>query len=72
MRNQNIKQEIASLIKSRRKLLGITQKDLADIAGVSSRYLYNIEKGVGNPSIETLVAIFNTLGIRMSVGVGRS
>ncbi|MEX0648345.1 MAG: helix-turn-helix transcriptional regulator [Balneolaceae bacterium] len=37
--------EIIDLVKSRRKLLGLTQKDLAERAGVGLRFVRDLEQG---------------------------
>jgi transcriptional regulator with XRE-family HTH domain len=62
--------KIATVIKQRRKLLRITQEDLAELSNISKRYLYAIEKGTANPSIKTLLTLFEILGIQMEVKIG--
>ena len=57
------------IIKDRRVLLNITQQDLADISGVSLRTIKAIEKGNGNPSVDTLRKIADTLGIELIMKV---
>jgi len=57
------------IIKDRRALLNITQQDLADISGVSLRTIKAIEKGNGNPSIDTLRKITDALGIELIMKV---
>jgi len=57
------------IIKDRRVLLNITQQDLADISGVSLRTIKAIEKGNGNPSIDTLRKIADALGIELIMKV---
>ena len=46
--------DIASIIKSRRAKLKISQVDLADLSGVSICTIKDIERGVGNPSLSVL------------------
>lgn len=60
---------IGSTILQRRKLLRITQVQLADMCDVSSRYIYEIEKGKANPSLDTLLRILHVLGLEFSIGV---
>jgi transcriptional regulator with XRE-family HTH domain len=57
------------IIKDRRALLNITQQDLSDISGVSLRTIKAIEKGNGNPSIDTLRKIADALGLELIMKV---
>lgn len=57
------KETIGRIIQNRRKSRHIIQGDLADIAGISPRTLRNIEKGLANPELETLMRICNVLGM---------
>jgi transcriptional regulator with XRE-family HTH domain len=50
----NIKKEIGEKIKRLRKRRGLTQEALAEIIGISSRNLSNIELGISFPKPETL------------------
>ncbi|MBP3256669.1 MAG: helix-turn-helix transcriptional regulator [Bacteroidales bacterium] len=52
-------------IKTRRKVLSISQSDLADMAEISLATLKNIERGVGNPSFETVEKLLEVLGLEM-------
>lgn len=58
---------LAGAIRAARKDAGLTQKDLAELAGVSERTLRDLERGVGNPSFAAVVGIVNVLGLRMVV-----
>jgi len=53
-------------IKARRKQLRITQYQLADLAGVSINTLTKIERDEGNPSLETLSKVLDTLGLTLT------
>ena len=50
-------------IASRRKLLNISQADLAEMSGVSLRTLSAIENGDANPSIDVLSKVLEPLGL---------
>lgn len=65
------KEIIGKIIQSRRKSRKIVQEELADIAGVSPRTLRDIEKGVGNPELETLLRICKVLGMEIKLEVIR-
>ncbi|MCC8071878.1 MAG: helix-turn-helix domain-containing protein [Bacteroidales bacterium] len=59
--------EIGIQIKERRKFLNITQPTLAALAGVGLNTLVAIERGNGNPKIETLLALLDTLGLKFDI-----
>lgn len=62
-----LKTEIGEQIRARRKLLGITQPHLADLADISINTLYKIERGQNNPSVDILNKILDVLGMELVV-----
>ena len=50
-------------MRARRRLLKISQEQLAKAVQISPSYYGNIERGVRIPSIDTLVAIANALQV---------
>lgn len=54
---------IASNIRNLRKAKGLTQAALAAKSGVSNRVLQDIEGGHANPTVDTIEAIADTLGV---------
>jgi y4mF family transcriptional regulator len=60
---------IGKKIQTRRKSRKIVQADLADIAGISPRTLRNIEKGIANPELETLLKICQVLGMEIKIEI---
>ncbi len=56
---------IGKKIKERRLALKIKQQDLADLACVSINTIVAIERGTGNPRIDTLLSICNVLGLQL-------
>jgi len=66
--NMNRK-EIGTVIKERRKHLGINQQTLADLAGVGINTLVAIERGEGNPQLATLLTILDTLGLQLDLHI---
>lgn len=56
---------IGEEIKKRRNELQITQQTLADLAGIGINTLVAIERGTGNPSLGTLLAVLDTLGLEL-------
>ncbi|MEE3385489.1 MAG: type II toxin-antitoxin system Y4mF family antitoxin [Prevotella sp.] len=61
--------EIGQIIKERRQALGINQQTLADLADVGINTLVAIERGHGNPKLDTLLAILDSLGLQMDVRI---
>ena len=61
--------DFSAIIKQRRKVLGITQEDVADVSQVSLSFLKMLEKGKANPSVETLVRILDSLGLEIQISV---
>lgn len=64
--------DIAQIISSRRKKLGINQDDLAQIARISLATVKDIERGKGNPSLSTLEKICNVLGLEIKLEVRKT
>ena len=60
---------IAADIKKRRMRLGISQQDLAEFAGVGIATVKDIERGKGNPSLQTLQKLLEVLGLEMTLQV---
>jgi len=63
------KEELGKLIKQRRKVLGLTIRDLADLAGISKTTISQIETGNTNPTFEVLQTIFEYLNLEIKVEV---
>lgn len=62
-------QQIGTVIKTRRKELGITQPHLAELAGISTNTLYKLETGQTNPSLEVVQKIAEVLGMEIKLEV---
>ena len=61
--------EIGLFIARRRKELGVNQRELADLCGVSEHALCNLERGVGNPTLNLVNAVAETLGLELKLDV---
>jgi len=57
--------QLAVLIKARRKELRIKQEELAEHSTIALRTIRDLEKGIGNPSIQTITRIMDILGIEL-------
>jgi transcriptional regulator with XRE-family HTH domain len=62
-------EELGKLINHRRKVLGLTIRELADIAGMSKTTISQIERGVSNPTFQVLQNIFEYLNLEIKVEV---
>ncbi|MDD5822730.1 MAG: helix-turn-helix domain-containing protein [Prevotella sp.] len=61
--------EIGEFIKKRRQELQVNQLTLSELAGVGINTLVAIERGTGNPQLATLLAVLDTLGLQMKIGL---
>ncbi len=61
--------EMGSVIRERRKLLGINQPALAEMAQVSINTLYKLERGEANPSVKILNQLAEVLGLELNLGI---
>lgn len=52
-------------IRAARRQSGITQQDLADLAGIGVRTVRAIESGTGNPSLGAVVTVANAVGLNV-------
>jgi y4mF family transcriptional regulator len=59
--------KIGEIIKERRQSLKVKQQELADLAGVGINTLVAIERGQGNPKLETLLCVLDTLGLQVDI-----
>jgi transcriptional regulator with XRE-family HTH domain len=57
--------EVGEKIRAARREAGITQKDLAELSGVSERTVRAIEAGTGNPSLRAVAAAAGAVGLRL-------
>ena len=60
-------QYIGDVIKYHRKKAGLSQKSLADIAGIGKTVVFDIEKGKETVQFKSLINVFNALNINISL-----
>lgn len=58
---------LAQRIKFRREQLNYTQKDLAELTGISERSIRSIENAEGSTSIMSWHKILDVLGLEMKI-----
>ena len=62
-------QQIGKIIQERRGYLNLTQKDVAEMAGITFKSISEIELGLRNPSLNTLKSILDVLGLELKVQI---
>jgi DNA-binding XRE family transcriptional regulator len=56
---------IADTMKAMREMTGLTQAEFAAHRGVSRRVIQDIERGTGNPTVESLNRIAKLFGLQV-------
>lgn len=54
-------QRLGAQIKARRQELGLSLRDLAGTTGLSATFLSNLERGIANPTLDSLRRVSNAL-----------
>lgn len=62
---------IVGAIIEQRKALGISQRELADICGIPQSSVARIESFKTTPNLDTLLKIFQPLGLKLTVSVSK-
>lgn len=60
-----IKQLIGSRIKELRRARELSQEELSEKVGISSKYLSSIERGKENPTLDTFIGLAKALDIEI-------
>jgi y4mF family transcriptional regulator len=63
---------LAHAVRLRRRHLGLRQDELADLAGVSERFVYALENGKRSVQLDKLVAVLSALGLHLELHRGGS
>ncbi|WP_031529098.1 helix-turn-helix domain-containing protein [Dyadobacter crusticola] len=61
--------ELGRYIAARRQDLGLKQEDAAEMADLTAKTLYTIERGKGNPSLDSLEKLLDVLGLTINVTI---
>jgi transcriptional regulator with XRE-family HTH domain len=59
--------DLGEKLRKRRELLGVLQSQLAALSGVSTRTIQLVERGTGNPSLDTLFQLAEPLGLHIDL-----
>jgi transcriptional regulator with XRE-family HTH domain len=63
----DLRKLLAIKIKTARRAAGMTQEQLAETASTSVEFVSRTERGLNTPRPENLVALFNALGLDLSM-----
>lgn len=64
--------DLGSIIRDRRRSLGLDQEELAGRVGVSRKWIIDVEKGKPRAEIGLILRTFEALGLRLSLDPGPS
>ena len=59
------------VLRDRRKALGLTQRDLAELADCAERLVHEVENGKSTVRMDRLLAILRVLGLQLTLGKGK-
>lgn len=60
---------IARALRARRKQLGLTQQDAAELAGVSVRFVHDCERGKETVQLDRVRTLAGTLGLTLTLAL---
>ncbi len=60
-------ENIGELVRSTRKSMGVTQKDLAMTSGTGLRFIIDLEKGKPTCQVGKVLTVLHTLGLKIEV-----
>ena len=69
-KQKQIAKQLASVVKERRKMLGMTQEDLAHQVCIDRTYASQIERAIANPSLSVLCNLASVLDLSLSQLIG--
>lgn len=64
--------QLAVAVRTRRADLRLSQQDLADMAGVSERFVRFVEQGKPTLRLDTLLSLLDTLGLELQLATRSS
>lgn len=59
--------DVGSIIRSRRRALGLRQEDLALAAGTGRRLISEMERGKGTAEVAAVLRVLQALGLSLAV-----
>jgi HTH-type transcriptional regulator / antitoxin HipB len=56
---------MAAAVRARREALGLRQQEVADLAGVSTRFVHTLEAGKPSVQLDRVLAVLHVLGLEL-------
>ncbi|MDP3405221.1 MAG: helix-turn-helix transcriptional regulator [Brevundimonas sp.] len=66
----DVRKKLGSNVQRLRREKGLSQEELADLAGLHRTYVSGVERGVRNPTLTVIDRLARALGVEMAVVVG--
>lgn len=63
---------LAGEVRARRKALGLTQTELADLAGTSARFVHTLENAKGTVRLDKVLDVLSVIGLDLAVALNSS
>jgi HTH-type transcriptional regulator / antitoxin HipB len=60
-------ESLGTKVRARRASLSLSQSDLADLAGVSERFVRFVEQGKATVQLEPLLSVLGALGLELKL-----
>lgn len=67
---EHVDKSLAASVRARRRQLTLRQDELADLAGVSERFVYALENGKTSVQLDKLLAVLSALGLHLELHRG--
>lgn len=64
-------QAVADAVRHRRRALGLTQAEVADLGGVSAKFLIEFERGKPSVRLDKVMDVLDVLGLELHVGISK-
>jgi transcriptional regulator with XRE-family HTH domain len=64
--------EVARILRHERELRSLSMNQVAERAGLSQQMVSYVERGMRNPTLETLLRITNAIGINLAKVIARA
>jgi y4mF family transcriptional regulator len=62
---------LGDAVRRRRRQLGLTQVELAELAGCSPRSVFALEKGKPTQQVDVLLSVLRALGLTLRLEAGK-
>lgn len=61
----DIRKTVGARVKEMRLARGMTQEELGELASLSYKFIGEVERGIGNPTVTTLASVAEALGVEV-------